>query len=384
MPAIKGLTIPVCLLSTLTAVVEPAGAAEFEPFIVGALLLDMEDDWVIAANDPADETNSLYPVLNLATVFGLLPHTRINLGLTFKNAVEPVGNNYFADLGLYARYANVGFTVGELELFAGKFEPRFGRAWDITPGIYGNDLTTDYQLIEMVGVGGTYSIGGGAGGSHVLGASAFFADTTVLSESLFSNRGRLTLFDGGPANTGRLDNFTVTLDGSDIAAMPGLSYNLGFARLAAGRGDLADQTGYVLGLAKSTALTPRLTLTLNGEIAHFDNFGGTRDDGTYYTLAAELARERWRGVLATTILERALAGGGSETTSLLQVSGGYTFDNGLDVDLGYAFTNEAGDFTHMVGIELRRQFGFSTPGAPDIDFDITDQPIRGDSAVIPR
>ena len=373
-----------CLVTTAMTVGGPVLADDFEPFIVGALLLELEDDLVVAASDPADEFNSLYPTGELVTVIGLAPHVSVDLGLTFQPVVDPTGDNAFADLGLYARAADIRFHLDGLELFAGKFEPRFGRAWDITPGLYGNDIATDYQLIEMVGLGGTFAIEAGRAGTHVFGASAFFADTTVLSQSLFTNRGRLTLADGGPANTGRLDNFTLTLDGSDIAAAPGLSYNLGITGLSAGRGDLADQTGFVFGLTNTFDVTPGVQLTLNGEIAHFNNLGGTLDDGTYTTVGAMLSRGSWQGVIAGTVLHRSLAGGGSDTTSLLQFSGGYEFASGLALTVGYAYENEAGESSHTVGFELTRQFDFATRGAPEIDFDITDPPLRGDSAVIPR
>lgn len=69
---------------------------------------------------------------------------------------------------------------------------------------------------------------------QTLGANLFTADTTFLSDSIFTSRGRLARADGGATNTGRLDNFSFTIDGEEIAALPDFSWHLGYRHLQPG------------------------------------------------------------------------------------------------------------------------------------------------------
>src|SRR3546814_15065105 len=55
----------------------------------------------------------------------------------------------------------------------------------------------------------------GGRGIYTLAANLFFADRTFLSNSAFIERGRRSGIDGGAANTGRLDNVSISLDSED-------------------------------------------------------------------------------------------------------------------------------------------------------------------------
>ncbi len=347
-------------------------AQEFTPYIEGELLLELENDNTFSATDPAAEFNSLYPTVELAAIIGLTPIFGANLGLTLEQVLEQDSDNYFRDIGLYVDTLNAQADLLGGTIVAGKFAPTFGKAWDETPGLFATDLNEDYEISEMMGFGVAYPINAGDSGTHTLAANVFFVDTTVLSESAFTNRGRVRTSDGGAANTGKLDNFTVTLDGAEIAAVPGLSYNLGFAYLSENSG--IDATGYVAGLLYGTELDNGWAVGVNGEIAFFNDVEGTHDDQTYYTAGLSFERESWHGEVAGSIRQTDLAAGGSETTSLLQLSGGYVFANDVDLTVGYAFVDEAGSKSHTVGVLLSKAFSFATAGAPGDEIDLPERP----------
>src|SRR5690606_23231499 len=114
-----------------------------------------------------------------------------HIGLTLESVrdLEAGQDRWFDDLGLYvdtlhARVEHAGFSA-----LAGKFTPGFGTAWDVTPGIYSTEFVEDYELSEMIGAGLGYEFDTGATGTVRASGSLFFADTTVLSDSLFTRRG---------------------------------------------------------------------------------------------------------------------------------------------------------------------------------------------------
>jgi len=214
----------------------------------------------------------------------------------------------------------------------------------------------------MWGLAGWHEIAGGASGTYTLTGNVFYADTTFLSESLFTNRGRTSLADGGPANTGRLNSFSVTLDGEAISALPGFSFNLGYRHLAAGTGDHADENGFVAGLQQAFDVGRGTKLSLVGEFVYLSHAFATPDDATYTTAGLQLERGPWHGELAGTLHNTQLSGGGSQNDFLAQVSGGYTFGNGLDVSLALGAGRNDGADTHVIGVRLSKSFDFKLGG----------------------
>ncbi len=99
-----------------------------------------------------------------------------------REAPEP-GEAYFEDIGVFVETLGLAYQFGAVTLFGGKFNPTFGIAWDVAPGIYGADLADDYELTERIGGGGAVTLGGGDFGRHTLTGQVFFLDTSVLSQS---------------------------------------------------------------------------------------------------------------------------------------------------------------------------------------------------------
>ncbi|MEZ5812517.1 MAG: hypothetical protein R3D45_13985 [Rhizobiaceae bacterium] len=355
-------------VATLLAATSPQMAwaedknGAFSPFVEGELELELGNDLTFRSDDPANELNDLYFSGALAVVFGLTPWLSVNGGLTFEPVLDPLPatDRYFGDLGLYVDTLNVQVDIGNLSVVAGKFGPGFGTAWDVTPGVFGTGFAEDYELAEMIGFGATYTAEGLPIGTVAVGGNVFFVDTTALSDSIFTSRGRVMESDGGIGNTERLDNVSLAIDGSDVPGAEGLFWHLGYSHLSAGLGDVADQNGFAGGIGTERELSNGMVLTANGEIAYFDGFGGTPDDAIYLTGGLSLANGPWHGELASTIRRINVAGGPNVNDLLVQLSGGHEFDNGIDVSLGYAFWRDAGIDNHTFGLRLTKTLEFST------------------------
>lgn len=334
-----------------------------DPYVEGSLELELGADFGVASDDPGNEITDLFATGALAAKFGLNEHFAFNLGLTFEAVDDPLPfqDRYFGDMGLYVDTLNVEVEYEGFGLVAGKFGPGFGTAWDVTPGIYSTDFAEDYELAEQIGFGIAWTLDAGDAGKHRFGANAFFADTTFLSDSAFTRRGRNSTALGGVGNTGRLDNVSLTVDGSEIAALPGFTYHIGFRHLSAGITETADENGFVFGIAREVELANGMTLGANAELAWFDNAAGVSNDTALYaTAGVSLKQGPWHGELAGTIRNLRYAGLGTDRDHIVQASAGYEFDNGIDISAGYAHVREAAVTTHVVGFRLTKTFEYST------------------------
>lgn len=336
---------------------KPAEIADAYPYVEGTANIRLFNDWLFRSTDPANAFDNLYlHGGTLGVKVGLTPVFSVNLGWTLEQVRDPSPpeNCIFCGAGLYMDTLDVEADVGRWTFTAGKHEPKFGFAWDIAPGIYTGRFAEDYQLAEVIGAGAAYEFDA-AFGKHTLAVDTFFADTTFLSESLFTNRGRRRLSDGGAGNTGAFDNVAVTLFGEDIRGMKGFRYNVGYRHVSAGRGDYGDENGVVAGLARETEIGNGVTLGLMAELAYFDNYGGADDDALYTTAGLKLARGPWHGELGGEWRRFRVA----DDDRLLQASVGYTFERGYDLSLAYA-RERAGGANDILGVKLTKCFSFSS------------------------
>ena len=341
------------------------------PSIEGEVSIEMRYDNVFDA-DSSDLKGSdsftkteLEATAHFNKYFGLYTH------FTF----EPVEDRhdgedrFFSDHGLYAEEIYGKLTLDPFEIFAGKFNPAFGRAWDDTPGVYGTDLVEDsYQLTERLGVGFSVSREHTAFGDVKLIASAFYADTSALSNSAFVNRGQRDRLDGGLSNTNTLDSFALSLEGEKIPGLPDVSYNLGFVHQAAGVNDINDQNGVVFGL-QSKCNYNGVEIKLIGEAAYFD-YGGDfyeTDDPTQFvdsfwflTLGAEAKMGRYHAAVAHTGRYAELFDNTNFDDYQGQLSAGIDLERGWALDLGYKYLVEAEDESHTIGLLLKKKIAFDT------------------------
>lgn len=369
MPNVRAQTaaLAVCTAACALSSASYAQDASTFPRVEVEIPVELENDYTVDATDEDAEINDLVGTVEPGISLRFTEELSIESSLVFEAVQDPdPGNDRFLDdHGLYAEELFVNYETGRFAGYAGKFNPSFGTAWDLAPGIFGTDLAEDYEITERIGVGGALKFGGdGFGGNgfgeHRLALNGYFADTTFLSDSLITRRGELDLSDGGPSNTEDFSSLSATLDGSGMQGVP-VNYHLGVQVQDGGPGTPETQVGYVVGLNGSFALTPEVTLEPIIENAYISDFGGADEDRNYATAGASVLYGPWNAALSYTNRHVDPVGADSYTDDHVQLSGGYAFENGLTVDLGYKYTEDSGSDAHVVGALLTYNFSFGFP-----------------------
>ena len=353
-------------------------ADEF-PRFVGELSVEFQNDWTYDSDDPANELNDLFTTTEADLNFFVTKEFFINLHLTLEPVEDPDpgDDRFFEDHGLYVETFNASYETDEFYVFGGKFNPNFSLAFDAAPGIYGTDLAEDdIEISERIGFGGGIAfgddglvpLGSGNVGRHVLSASLYFADTSVFTGSILENRDKVEESDGGPSNTESLESFTVALDGEAIPALPGFRYQLAFARQEVERvldddgnpeTDIDDEYRLSAAAEWAVEVNQQLTITPLVEFVRFWNAGGLgSEDRNYLTASALTEYGPWNLALSYTGRFIDNDAGSDFDDFQFQVSGGYTFENGLQTDVGWKIRDEANIESQTFGAFLTYVFEF--------------------------
>ena len=281
---------------------------------------------------------------------------------------DPGANQIFSGLGTYVDVLQAQYNFENVSIWGGKIHPAFGRAWDVTPGLHGTELAEAYNLAERIGGGASYSFDAGRF-SNTLQASAFTVDRTLLSESIFNNRGRTSLADGGAGNAGGVSSFAVSLD-SCIGAETDSCYDEGAFgyQLAAryqkgGVGADGNELGFLGSLNKSFAMSDETTLRLLGEAAWFRNFEGSADNALVFTGSAALETGAKTYSIAYSQQRNLVAGGADTTEHLFDATAMYNLGEGASLagekwslGVGYSLASADGENVQTIGLKLSTAF----------------------------
>lgn len=351
------------LAALLLAAAPAAQATGFE--FGGELLVELQSDNLYSTDDGADAeftdtyttteaelslSRGAFSVNTLLLVEPMLDPGEEGGGGVDKSSVMEGESRTFQDHGLVVEALTLDYELDGLHLYAGKFGPHFSIAYDAAPGVYGTDMSEDTnEIAEMVGAGFAYGFGGGAR-SYTLSGSVFTADTSDLSDSVGNKRGRTREADGGPGNTGSMESFAVALD----IEQEGLLVHLGAVQMTTdylvdddGNRDEAgadDETRAVA--AAEFAVADGLTALV--EYAHFSNFGGDKDiDAQVFTVGGMMEFDGgWYAAASYTSRDPEEAPADAQ----FQVSGGYVFDNGLELSAGWKWVEEENVQSRILGL----------------------------------
>ena len=228
-------------------------------------------------------------------------HFSINGLLRFDHGQEQTADTVFADQVLFVQRLFGIIHLQPFHVYAGKIHPRFGVGWYATPGLYGGDYDTDYELVEKVGGGVRWDIR--AFGRHRFTAEVFHDDTSFLANSLIPGTvrpGLLSLNDGGAGNTGTFESFAFALNGQQMPGLPGLSYQIGYSRQKASAFDARDENAWSAAAMWRFPLLDDLTVEPMGEFVAVTGQGGFDRDVEYLTLAATVRKGGWAFAAHTT------------------------------------------------------------------------------------
>ena len=180
----------------------PTLAAECEaPCLSFSFTSKLKSDWVFSANPssktgidtgPSAELELRYAPTDQLSFVGVITGESVN-------DRRPGENRTFKDLGLYAGALYAEYAAEPVTFRLGKFDPDFSLGSATLDGQYAAGLSDTYDTEERWGVQAVYAFPGEAL-SQSLTASLFTTDRSVLSQSLGTDRGRLSLDDGGAGN----------------------------------------------------------------------------------------------------------------------------------------------------------------------------------------
>lgn len=319
-----------------------AFATDAEPFTY-EVSIEIQSDFNFDSDDPDAELNDTFLTIESGLGFAFENGGSINAYLIYEPVVDATDDRFLelGDNGLYVQelYYAQDVGIGGVELVLGKFNPAFGVAWDLAPGIYGTDFAEDYEITEKLGVAVNFPVGE----DLTVQVAAFTADRTALSDSLGESRGQLSLSDGGVSNTTGPESFTVSLTGE----VGDLSVTSGFQYQSAGSTDTDDQIGVALG---ATYVVNAVELL--GEVVYFSDFDGIPNDAYYVTAGASypVGPVTLSAVYSMRDVEM------MPTDNLFTVAGEIEVIDGLTASLGYRFGDEGGVETQTVGFLLA--YGF--------------------------
>lgn len=274
-----------------------------------------------------------------------------------------------------------------LTLYGGRFVAPFGRGHHDFPGILTRVRAHEVQMIgDSLGLGGTWTfLSDPRFGEHDISLAAFTLDRTALSSTWMTRRrccderyeryDRNTRQQGGPANTGQLDNAAIALDGDGFDWLPGFSYHLAAVTRAPGIDGTAREWGYAGALRYEQRWNRDHRTLVFAEAVQFRNAGGrprgeiatvTTDpdtgealDGTlettiaerrsFTTLGVQHRYEAWRGTLAWQRDQRKRSADTLPTENHLEASVGRDLGGGFGVDIGYQWSRYVREETGRLG-----------------------------------
>lgn len=93
-----------------------------------------------------------------------------------------------------------------------------------------------------------------------------------------------------------------------------------------------------------------MTLTLNGEVAYFENFDGGDADNLYATIGAGITYEKWFGDAAFSVRDVSSNVGAADFTDLqFQAGIGREVFDKATLEVGYRYLREEDNDSHTIG-----------------------------------
>jgi hypothetical protein len=311
------------------------------------------------------------------------PEITVNLSDTFRLfghfVYEPVNDpiegrfNTLHGEGLYAEELYAGVTFGDVKLAIGKINPFFGIATDEAPGIYGQDFAGEYDFKGALGLSAEVflsdnTIGSGEDAAivkQVAHLSVFTADPTVLSRSLFTDRGQFHWEDARVGNTDMPESFSLGYEYSTKNAddeVVGPTWRLAMRRLAAHESNVPDEWDFLAAAQTAFDLGDERTLRPIAEVAYFVHEGGYRKNAAATTLGLEFQQGDWIASFVAAGHDRFGAPGPADYN--LTASFGKIFKTEptgeFRVDAGFSNARVDDVTTNVVGLRLHKDFSWES------------------------
>ena len=296
--------------------------------------------------------------------------------------------NYFIDSGsAFIAELALRYDADNYSLVAGHASVNYSLAKMYSAGLWGSTLIRkEYGVDGMMILGGSYKMDFGRYGNHALSGTAFMVDTSALSDSFGSSKDPTPLSVGGPANTGKFNNYALALDGLKIKDLPKFRYQVAAVKLTTqslyntdtnqpvSSQYLANEQRYVaaamwdkIDLGASIKLTPlfEYNRTLNSE-------GISGYDKSYYTGSFLFGYKQWNLGLSASLWDTnwSRVSNGykiipsnnyfNDRNNQAQIALGYVFSNGIKAAIGYRKENKyINSNSQTIGVNLKYDLPFA-------------------------
>ncbi|MEN1996302.1 hypothetical protein AAIS08_14060 [Stenotrophomonas bentonitica] len=316
-------------------------------------------------------TTDFYPDIQSSFYIRFSPNDQLRLSTEFNPVNPPAAGEKrtFGDLGLVVNELNYYKLTQHTQLQIGKLQVPFGRAMDAAPGLYTNDFVAAYDLGGMLGATYAYRWFGQKVGMIEGGLNLYTADTTELSRPFLRSGARAQRSDGGPANTGKLDSYAVTVNWDAMPALPFLEMQAGYMRNRAGvaqpnSGPADDEVIRIVSARYIWAPDSSADLDTTLRFRYFDivplveyadvqNENAIADNDTrYLTTSVTVDYGRWVFGATRTDKRRPWAAGAGRHDYLNEVSCGYRVTGQLSIGLSIGSQAVGGREANLVGMAL--------------------------------
>jgi hypothetical protein len=311
-----------------------------------------------------------------------------NLRYSSSTSGSSVQNYFFDDGSAFFAELAIRYDADNYSLVAGKSSINYSLSRNFAAGIWGKSFAKkEYGVDGMMVLGGAYKIDAGEFGNHSLAGNVFMVDTTGLSDTYGSTRDPNQLSSGGPANTGKFNNYAISLDGLAIKAIPKFRYQLATVRLTTESlynqatpsqvptQFLANEQRYVasallnkIDVGAGVKLTPLVEYN-----RVLNSLGLAGFNKSYYVGSLLFGYKQWNFGVTSTVWDGNWSGEASNVKRLIpsnaylsdrwnqqQVSIGYTFQNGIQTSIGYKKDNQvAGTTSQTVGVNAKYDLPFA-------------------------
>lgn len=346
----KTLTLGL-LLAAGGAVAEPAGRLQ------GELTADMQSEWGVDAERSGAERGETYVELEAELEFSLSPGLTIEGTLLGEPVQDPApgGDAWFEDQGLFVEELLLKYENGPFEAVAGKFSPDYRDSREQERGIWTEDYSTEYEIIEKLGLGASYSLRTRSFGRHSVSINAFSNDTTVLAESVGSRREERCRGDRD------LSSSAFLFEGQRRFGAFTPYYQFGHRHVDACDPGDTDEAGWLWRLGGALAFEPRARVRSDAvaELGFVEDFEGGDADRWYYSLSSVTTIDRrWTLAAGGTLRQIARPGRSDALDRLFQFTVGYRGRDGIRIEGGWLAFEEAGYDSTVLGVLLRYRLKF--------------------------
>lgn len=344
------------------------------PYVSGDALIQYQADRVLSSEKKGIPANNgfVYVEQNSSLNFNKNWSAKMQLRLqpnnvlTTRNQVTPERYRTFLsndrgfglqETGILLEELKLNYENDDVRVFAGKFDPTFGTAWRKTKriGVFASQFTEDYNLREKIGGGITALLENSS-----ISFNSFMNDTTELSRSMISDRGRAKGSSGIAGSNGSLSSYSVSMEGENFLTVDNWYYNFGYRSLgvdnAAGR---AREQGFVVGseylyqLGRNSSIIPFV------ELVKIDNFAGFKNRNAKYGTFALIGNySSWTASVSFVTREIKDPYAVNYNDHQMQFSVGYKITDNLTVDISRADIKEDGQNGGLIGATVTYFYKF--------------------------